>query len=352
MHTTATDSDIREQTEALGKNTGKIMRLLRPDGAEASGFSVVVPVFNEEANLPELYRRLLAVMEGLGQAFEIIFVDDGSSDGTLEALRWLHREDERVRAIALSRNFGHQHAVTSGLAYASGQAIIVIDGDLQDPPEVIPSLVSAWGQGYQVVYAVRRRRPEGTLKRAAYNFFYRLMSFIADIDVPLDSGDFSLMDRRVVDVINSMPERNRFVRGLRAWVGFRQTGVEYDRSVRNAGKSKYSIGKLITLALDGLVSHSLLPLRLVSYVGIFVSFCSLIGILYLIVCRLVGYEVPAGWTSLIVTMLFLGGVQLLALGILGEYLGRTFEEVKQRPQFVVRELLGLSDQRELCGRSR
>jgi dolichol-phosphate mannosyltransferase len=309
-------------------------------------FSVVVPLFNEEGNLLDLHQRLLKVMESLGESFEIIFVDDGSSDRTLEILHQLHREDERTRAIALSRNFGHQRAVTSGLVYASGQAVIVMDGDLQDPPEVIPNMVSAWRQGYEVVYAVRRLRPEGKIKRTAYNIFYRLMSSIANIDVPLDSGDFSLMDRRVVDVINSMPERNRFVRGLRAWVGFRQTGIEYQRSARNAGESKYSFGKLVNLALDGLISHSFLPLRLVSFLGIFMSFCALAGIVYVIACRLIGYDIPAGWTSLLVTMLFLGGVQLLALGILGEYLGRTFEEVKQRPQFVVRELLGLSGQRD------
>jgi dolichol-phosphate mannosyltransferase len=311
-----------------------------PTGEAAVDFSVVVPVLNEAASLEELHRRLRAVMESLGGTFEIVFVDDGSSDGTVDALRQLHRRDPHVRAVILSRNFGHQRAVTSGLAYALGQAVIVMDGDLQDPPEVIPRLVAKWRAGHEVVYAVRRYRPEGVLRRAAYKGFYRVLARIADIDIPLDTGDFSLIDRRVVDVMNQMPERNRFVRGLRAWVGFRQTGIEYDREARKAGASKYSPTKLVALALDGLVSYSYAPLRLVSQLGIVTWFCSLIGLAYLIVGRLVGSNIPAGWTSLIVTILFLGGIQLLALGILGEYLGRTLEEVKQRPHFVVRGLLG------------
>jgi dolichol-phosphate mannosyltransferase len=303
-------------------------------------FSVVVPVLNEAANLGELHRRLRAVLEGLDGTFEIVFVDDGSSDGTVDALRELHRRDPHVRAVILSRNFGHQRAVTSGLSYARGRAVIVMDGDLQDPPEVIPRLVAEWAAGHEVVYAVRRYRPEGVLRRAAYKGFYRLLARIAEIDIPLDTGDFSLVDRRVVDVMNRMPERNRFVRGLRAWVGFRQTGIEYDREARRMGTSKYSPAKLVALAVDGLVSYSYAPLRLVSQLGILTWFCSLIGLAYLIIGRLVGSNIPAGWTSLIVTVLFLGGIQLLALGILGEYLGRTLEEVKQRPHFVVRGLLG------------
>jgi dolichol-phosphate mannosyltransferase len=308
--------------------------------AEAVDFSIVIPVLDEEGSLVELHARLRAVLEALGGSYEIIFVDDGSTDRTVEILRSLHAGDPHVRAILLSRRFGHQRAVTSGLAYASGRATIVMDGDLQDPPEVIPQLVSAWREGYEVVYAVRRARPEGLLKRGAYRAFYRVLGRIANIDIPLDSGDFSLVDRRVLDVVNAMPERNRFVRGLRAWVGFRQTGVEYDREARQVGATKYPLHKLVTLALDGIVSHSYIPLRLMSQLGILISSSALLFLAYLVIGRLGGGDVPVGWTSLIVTVLFLGGLQLLGIGILGEYLARTLEEVKQRPHYVVRELLG------------
>ncbi|HWO42412.1 MAG TPA: glycosyltransferase family 2 protein [Candidatus Eisenbacteria bacterium] len=305
--------------------------------------SVVIPVFNEEANVSVLYRRAAAVLEDLNLPFEIIFIDDGSSDGTLGTIRGLHAQDSRVRAVSLARNFGHQRAITSGLAFASGDAVIVMDGDLQDPPEVIPRLVAAWRSGYEVAYAIRRSRVEPRFKKAAYSLFYRLMKRAADIDIPLDSGDFALMDRRVVRILNRMPERNRFVRGLRAWVGFRQVGVEYDREARHAGESKYSFNRLLSLALDGLISYSFVPLRLVSLAGVFISFCSLSGMGYLILAKVSGDPAPQGWTSLIVTVLFLGGVQLLALGVLGEYLGRMFEEVKQRPVFLAREVLGFPE---------
>ncbi len=308
--------------------------------AEAVDFSIVIPVLDEEGSLVELHARLRAVLEALGGSYEIIFVDDGSTDGTAELLRSLHARDPNVRGILLSRRFGHQRAVTSGLAYASGRATIVMDGDPQDPPEVIPHLVSAWREGHEVVYAVRRARSEGLLKRAAYRAFYRVLGRIANIEIPLDSGDFSLVDRRVLDVLNAMPERNRFVRGLRAWVGFRQIGIEYDREARRMGATKYPMRRLVALALDGVVSHSYAPLRLLSYLGIVIAAGSLLFLAYLVIGRLAGGDVPVGWTSLIVTMLFLGGLQLLGIGILGEYLARTLEEVKQRPHFVVREVLG------------
>jgi dolichol-phosphate mannosyltransferase len=337
-HVLAENTDDLRLNARLADSLEPVVALLQPH------LSIVIPVFNERTNLEQIYRRLRAVMDDVGDAFEIIFVDDGSFDGTLEALRQLHERDPRVRVVSLSRNFGHQCAVTSGLAYASGKGVIVMDGDLQDPPEVIPRLIAAWREGYQVVNAVRCNRREAALLRMAYAIFYRGLRRIADVNIPLDAGDFSLMDRCVVEILKDMPERNRFVRGLRAWVGFRQTCIEYDRDARNAGKSKYSLSKLVKLALDGVVSHSFIPLHLVSQIGIFISLCALIGMVYLVWARLAGHKIPVGWTSLIVLILFLGGVQLLALGILGEYFARMFEEVKQRPQFVVRELLGLREQ--------
>jgi glycosyltransferase involved in cell wall biosynthesis len=303
--------------------------------------SVVVPMLNEAGNIGELHRRLRSVLEAEGLSHELIYVDDGSSDETPDLLRRLQAADPTVRVIILSRRFGHQRAVTAGLSFATGNAVVVMDGDLQDPPEVIPELVAGWRRGFEVVYAVRRRRPEGFPKRIAYRLFYWLLARLADVPIPLDAGDFALVDARVLRVLEAMPERNRFIRGLRAWVGFRQIGVEYDRGRRGAGETKYSFSRLVGLALDGLVSYSYAPLRFVSQMGILAFLASLVGLSYLIIGRLAGGDIPAGWTSLIVTVLFLGGLQLLALGLLGEYLGRTLEEVKRRPHFVVREALGL-----------
>jgi len=302
--------------------------------------SVVVPTFNEEANLPTLYERLTGVLTAQGLPYEIVLVDDGSADGTLAEIEQLRRQDPRVKYLRLARNFGHQAALTAGLAHASGRAVVVMDADLQDPPEVIPELLSRWREGYDVVYAIRRHRRESVTMRVAYALFYRLLHRVAAVDMPLDAGDFCLMDRRVVDQLNALPERNRFVRGLRTWVGFRQTGVPYDRQARHAGRSQYNFWKLLRLAVDGLVSFSYVPLRVASTMGFVVSLGSLVVGLYYLILRLAGHRDPAGFAGIIISVLFLGGVQLISIGIMGEYVGRIFDEVKSRPIFIVAEKEG------------
>jgi len=313
-----------------------------PCGEEPE-ISVVIPLYNEEETLSVLAERLTRVLDGLGTTYEVVFVNDGSRDGTAEILRSLHDGDPRIKAIGLSRNFGHQIAISCGIDFAAGRAVIVMDGDLQDPPEVLPGMIERWREGYDVVYAIRQKRKEGRIKRAAYKTFYWLLRKVSYLDIPLDSGDFSLMDRRVVDLLRRMPERNRFVRGLRTWVGLRQTGYEYARSARYAGQSKYSLTKLMRLAFDGLVSYSFVPLRAVSNLGLFVSLSALLYMGYLLAARLLGDRTIQGWTSTVVIMLFLGGVQLLSLGVIGEYVGRIFDEVKQRPHYIVAEVLGIGD---------
>jgi dolichol-phosphate mannosyltransferase len=304
--------------------------------------SLVVPMFNEEETVPVFYRRAVAALETTGVPFELVFVDDGSRDGTFEALRSIATQDPRVKVVRFSRNFGHQTAVTAGLHYARGAAVAVIDGDLQDPPEFVPRLFEKWREGYEVVYAVRRTRKEHALKRAAYRVFYRLLRRLSYVDIPLDAGDFAIMDRRVVDELNAMPERNRFVRGIRAWVGFRQVGLEYDREPRFAGESKYPLSKLLKLAYDGVISYSFVPLRMVTHLGFVISLTAFALVLYLVALRILyGERLITGWTSTVVVILFLGGIQLLSLGILGEYVGRIFDEVKRRPLYVVRETIGL-----------
>ena len=258
-------------------------------------------------------------------------------DAACELLRQFRTDDPRVKYIRLARNFGHQAALTAGLAHAAGQAVLVMDGDLQDPPEVIPELVERWQEGYEVVYAIRRHRKEPPTQRLAYALFYRLLSRVASLHIPLDAGDFCLMDRRVVDQLNALPERNRFLRGLRSWVGFRQTGVEYERQARYAGRTKYDFWRLTRLAVDGLVSFSFLPLRIASSIGFLVSVVSMIVAFYYLVLRLSGSQEPAGFAAIIVAVLFLGGVQLITIGIMGEYVGRIFDEVKSRPVYIVLE---------------
>jgi len=313
------------------------------EAGQAPTLSVVIPIFNEEETLAALFARLSAALIATGESFEVIFVNDGSRDGSERMLREFHSRDPRFKSIHFSRNFGHQTAITCGFDHARGQAVVAMDGDLQDPPEVLPDLIARWREGYEVVYAVRQKRKEGLLKRSAYKGFYWLLRKVSYLDIPLDSGDFSLIDRRVVDLLASMPERNRFVRGLRTWVGFRQVGYEYAREARFAGQSKYNLAKLFKLAFDGLVSYSYVPLRLVSNVGLLVSASALVYMGYLLLARLFGGTPIEGWTSTVVIVLFLGGVQLLSLGVIGEYVGRIFEEVKQRPHYVVRERVGMDD---------
>jgi dolichol-phosphate mannosyltransferase len=304
--------------------------------------SVVVPVYNEEGSIRELYRRTSSVLDTLAAAYEMILVDDGSRDRTTEIIPELCAADPRVKAVHLSRNFGHQAALAAGLQHASGRAVIVLDADLQDPPELIPELVARWREGFQVVYAQRRKRErEGLVKRGAAFVFYRTLMRITRFEIPADTGDFCLMDRTVVDLLNSMPERNRYVRGLRAWVGFRQTAVPFDRPPRYAGEPKYTFAGSFGLAVNGILALSKFPLRVATYFGLLVSLASFLLGNWYIVQRLIGNaDLVRGWASTVVIVLFLGGVQLLTIGIIGEYLSRIYDEVKQRPLYVVRERLG------------
>jgi dolichol-phosphate mannosyltransferase len=302
--------------------------------------SVVIPAYNEEENLPTLYARLLAALDPLGVSYEIVFVNDGSRDRTLPMLQQLSADDPRVLVIDLARNFGHQIAISAGLDHTRGRAVIIMDGDLQDPPEVLPQFIAKWREGHDVVYAIREQRKEGPLKRAAYTLFYRLLRRVSNIDIPLDAGDFCIMDRRVVDLLNGMPERNRFVRGIRSWVGLDQIGMAYERHARYAGRPKYTLTRLIYLALDGLISFSYVPLRMISLAGVGVSLMSiLIAIFYTLQKLTIGLS-PPGFATLVVAIFFLSGIQLITIGVIGEYVGRIFEEVKGRPLYVVRRLWG------------
>jgi polyisoprenyl-phosphate glycosyltransferase len=302
-------------------------------------YSIVIPVYNEQDVLPELYQRLGLTIEALDGSAELLFVNDGSSDQSLTILKRFHAGDPRVRIISLSRNFGHQTAVTAGLAYAAGTAVAVLDADLQDPPELLPRAFKLLGEGWDVVYGVRKERKESVAKRLGYFVFYRLLSTIANTNIPLDAGDFCAMSRRVVDHLNKLPESDRFVRGLRAWLGFRQTGVPYERDPRFSGQPKYTLAKLLRLAVDGLISFSYVPLRLIFIAGFAISLLSLLYILVVLYRYFFTDYVP-GYTSIAILVLFFGGIQLLTLGIIGEYIGRIFQQVKSRPLFVVDELVG------------
>lgn len=303
---------------------------------EGIRFSVVVPVFNEEEVLPETYRRLTEVMEGLAAPYEIVFVDDGSKDRSPEILDGLARRDPRVRVIHFSRNFGHQAAITAGMDHARGEAVIVIDADLQDPPEVIPKMVAKWQEGYEVVYGKRAKREGETLfKRLTASFFYRLLRMMTEIDIPLDTGDFRLVDRKVLEVMKLLREKNRFIRGLVAWVGFRQVALEYVRHKRFAGTTKYPLRKMLKLAWDGITAFSNKPLKVAAYLGFALSFLSFIYLLVIVVSKLLGRSTVPGWASLAVINLFFSGVILIILGIMGEYLGRIYDEAKNRPLYIV-----------------
>lgn len=304
-------------------------------GAPEIALSVVVPLFNEQENLAELHRRLTETLAGLGVPYEILLVNDGSRDATPRLVRNLQDGDPHLKALHLSRNFGHQAAVSAGLDHAKGRAVVVMDGDLQDPPEVIPRFLDHWRAGADVVYAVRRGRKEGALKRFGYFAFYRLLRAVSDIEIPLDSGDFALMDRRVVDALKALPERTRFVRGLRTFVGFRQVGLDYDREARAAGRSKYPLHALVRLAVDGLVSFSGYPLRLVSYLGFLTAFVSLLLTVWVLSDAFYHHSAPRGWASLAVLLLFVGSIQLISLGIIGEYVRLIFLESKGRPTYIV-----------------
>lgn len=304
----------------------------------APEISVVTPVFNEQENLPVLYQRLIRVLEGEKLDFEIVFVDDGSRDQSLAILHELASRDARLVVVELARNFGHQVAISAGLDYAHGQAVIIMDADLQDPPEVLPMFIAKWREGHDVVYAIREKRKETWLKRSAYAVFYRLLQRVASIEIPLDAGDFCIMDRKVVDLLNGMPERNRFVRGIRSWIGLDQIGLAYERQARYAGRPKYTFSRLVYLALDGLISFSFVPLRIISLLGFSVSVMSLCLAVFYALKKIIHGLTPPGFASLMVSIFFLAGVQLITIGVIGEYVGRIFEEVKRRPLYVVRRV--------------
>ena len=304
--------------------------------------SIVVPCFNEEAVIRQTHERLLNVMDRETSCrFEVLYVDDGSRDGTFALLQGFQAAEPRVRVVALSRNFGHEVATTAGLEHAAGDAVVIMDADLQDPPEIIPRMLERWRDGVDVAYGVRRkRRGEPVFKRWSAGLFYRLIATLSDTSIPLDTGDFRLMDRRVVDAFLAMPERDRLVRGMVAWIGFHQEPVVYERQARLAGETSYTMKKLVSLAVCGIFSFSTVPLRVATWVGLTASGLSLVGIIYALVVRLFTEEWVRGWALLFIGIMFLGGVQLMALGIFGEYLGRIYREVKARPLYLVRERLG------------
>jgi len=307
--------------------------------------SVVVPVYNEEEVLPHFYERLAATLATLPCDAEILFIDDGSRDGTAVVLAGLAIRDPRVGVLTFTRNFGHQAALCAGLDHATGDAVALIDADLQDPPEVLVEFHRLWKEGNHVVFGLRQRLEEGFLKRHVYHAFYRLLHSLSNIDMPLDSGDFSLIDREVVNHLKALPERTRFLRGLRSWVGLSQVGVSYERHARHHGESKYPLAKLFKLAFDGIVSFSTLPLKLALFVGMVVSAGGFLLIGVLVWLRLARrFDLP-GWTSLMVIALFLGGIQLITIGIVGEYVARIYDEVKSRPLYLVARRSGAAARR-------
>jgi len=302
-------------------------------------YSIIAPIFNEIESLPELYRRVTATMERVGEPWELILVDDGCTDGSTDSILALAEKDKHVRPLIFARNFGHQIAVTAGWDHARGQAVVIIDADLQDPPEVIPDLIEKWKEGYEVVYAVRSEREGETwFKKMTAAMFYRLIYRITDVKIPLDTGDFRLLDRKVVDVLKNMRERHRFPRGMAAWVGFKQVGVEYKRAVRFAGQTKYPFKKMLKLALNAITGFSYFPLQIASYLGFISASVSIVAIPVVIILRLTGSQAFTGQASTLLAVLFLGGVQLISLGILGEYIGRLYDEAKGRPLYVIRNL--------------
>jgi len=302
-------------------------------------FTIIAPVYNELENLPILYERVRAVMDSTGEPWELILVDDGSTDGSTDLIRELASQDKRIRPVIFARNFGHQIAVTAGWDYSRGQAVTIIDADLQDPPEVILDLINKWREGYEVVFAVRTEREgESWFKLFTASLFYRLIYRITDVDIPLDAGDFRLLDRKVVNVLNQMRERHRFPRGMSAWVGFRQVGVPYRRAARMAGETKYPFRKMFRLALNAITGFSYFPLQVATFMGFISAGISILAIPIVVGLRLWGTQTPlAGQATTLIAVLFLGGVQLISLGILGEYIGRLYDEAKGRPLYIVRE---------------
>ncbi|GAB4498407.1 MAG: glycosyltransferase family 2 protein [Anaerolineales bacterium] len=301
-------------------------------------YSIIAPIYNEIENLPELYRRVKEVMDSNGEPWELVLVDDGSTDGSTEKIRELAKKDKTVRPVIFARNFGHQIAITAGWDYARGDAVVIIDADLQDPPEVILDLAKKWKEGYEVVYAVRgEREGESWFKLWTASVFYRLIYRITDVKIPVDTGDFRLMDRKVVNVLKKMKERHRFPRGMSAWVGFKQIGVTYKRAARHAGVTKYPFKKMLRLAVNAITSFSYFPLQVATFFGFFSAGISILAIPLVAILRLAGSHFFEGQATTLISVLFLGGVQLISLGILGEYVGRLYDEAKGRPLYIVRD---------------
>ena len=301
-------------------------------------YTIIAPIYNEIDNISLLYTRISEVMAQTGEPWEFVMVDDGSSDGSTEAILELKAQDDKVKPVIFARNFGHQIAVTAGLDYSKGDAVIIIDADLQDPPEVILDLIQKWKEGFEVVYAVRSKRVGETwFKLFTASAFYRLIQRITDVNIPMDTGDFRLLDRKVVQVLNGMREKHRFLRGMSVWVGFKQTGVEYERAERFAGETKYPLKKMIRFASDAITGFSYFPLQLAMYLGFISTGISIISILVVIVLRLVGSQAFFGQATTLIAVLFLGGVQLISIGLLGEYIGRLYDEAKGRPLYITRE---------------
>ena len=301
-------------------------------------YSIIAPIFNEKDNIPELYRRVCEVMNSTGETWELVLVDDGSTDGSTDMILELAKKDKHLRPVIFARNFGHQIAITAGWDYARGDAVVIIDADLQDPPELILEMAKKWREGYEVVYAVRAEREgESWFKLWTASLFYRIIYRITDVKIPLDTGDFRLMDRKVVNVLKSMRERHRFPRGMSAWVGFKQVGVEYKRAARTAGETKYPFRKMFRLAINAVTGFSYFPLQVATYIGFFSAGIAAIAIPVVIYLRLTGSQAFFGQATTLIAVLFLGGVQLISLGILGEYIGRLYDEAKGRPLYIVRE---------------
>lgn len=305
-------------------------------------YTIIFPVYNEEENLKTLYDKTKKVLNKLHGEHELIFVNDGSTDQTASILQDLNKKDAKSKVINLSRNFGHQMAVSCGMNYSRGDMVAILDADLQDPPDILPRFFEKLESGYDVAYAIRKDRKEGLLMKITYNIFYRVLKNVASINIPLDSGDFCVMSRRVVETLNKLPERNRFIRGLRSWVGFKQIGIEYERAIRFKGKSKYSFTKLLKLGFDGIFSFSYVPLQLMFYFGSISLFLSFLGSLFAIYNRFFtkNYVKVPGFATTIILVMFIGGLQLFSMGLVGEYMRRIYEEIKQRPQYIVDSVIG------------
>lgn len=309
--------------------------------------TIVIPMYFEEKVVNECYSRLISMINQQKEDFELIFVNDGSTDKTKQLIIELAKQDNRVKLLDLSRNFGHQTAVTAGIDYANGDAIVIIDSDLQDPPEVIPDLIARWREGYEVVYAKRKKRKGETFfKLLTAKYFYRFLNFMSDIDIPKDTGDFRIIDRKVANVFRQMKEKNRFVRGMISWVGFKQTYIEYERDERYAGETKYPLKKMIRFASDGIFAFSTKPLKLVTIFGLVAVGISLLLLIYALVVKLTGRQVEAGWTSIIVAITFFSGTQLLGLGIVGQYIARIYDESKNRPIYIVSDAINIDQEKQ------